>query len=824
MIKENFNRNWQFRKSTGSVFENLLGDPAQSIEVDLPHDASIHEKRSAEDPSGSGNGFFHENSCVYEKTWTPDETDRDKIFTLEFEGVYQNAFLYVNHAFVTKHPYGYGNFYADITKYLEFGQPNQVQVVVKNAGPSGRWYTGGGIYRDVHIMKADRLHLSCAGIHLAVTDLEKEQAVIRAEAKVQNQRLGVQKAEWRVQLYDAEQQLVSEASMPFTMMENEADSYRQNLYVANPHAWSAEDPYLYSYRAILTVDGTVCDEEEGIFGIRKLQLDPRHGLRVNGEEVKLRGGCLHHDNGVIGTAEFAHAEEVRVRNLKEAGFNAIRSSHYPMSRHLLEACDRLGMYVMDEFSDVWTSTKVELDYGMAMSEWWSYDITNMVDKDYNHPCVILYSIGNEIPETGNPFDVQWGKKLADLLRKLDDTRYIVNSMNLMLSVMQDMPKIIAELTGTQQSDVHAGGEINEMMTDLGNLMGKAVTTSFVDKATAEASGQVDITGLNYAAQRYELDRELHPDRIIVGSETYPMDLDINWALVEKYPNIIGDFDWTAYDYLGEAGIGKISYGDGEKRSEGSFYATYPCKAAYCGDINLLGDSRPVAFWRKSIWGMQKTPYIAVCPPAHYGEKLQKTQWAMTDALRSWNWKGYEGKPVRVEVYSDAEEVELLINGESVGRKQPGSDADAENKKNMAVFHTVYQPGQIEAVAYCDGKEVSRDLLKTAEDIVFIKAAADTETIPADGSDICYVELELVDVNGTRNPEAVRKIKVSAEGAGYVLGFGSADPESEENYFDSEANTYEGRLRAAIRADKAGEILVHFSSEGMDSVTVRILAE
>ncbi len=823
MIKESFNRNWQFRKSTGSVFESLMGNPAQSEEVDLPHDASIHEKRSSEDPSGSGNGFFHEYSCIYEKTWTPEEADRDKIFTLEFEGVYQNAFLYVNHAFVAKHPYGYGNFYADITKYLEIGRPNQVQVVVKNAGPSGRWYTGGGIYRDVHIMKADRMHFSCTGIHLAVTDLEQDQAVIRAEAKVQNRRQGVQKAAWKVQLYDAKQQLAAEATMPFTMMENEEGIYRQYLYVPEPHAWSAEDPYLYTYRAELMVDGVVCDREEGTFGIRRLQLDPKHGLRVNGREVKLRGGCLHHDNGVIGTAEFAHAEEVRVRNLKEAGFNAIRSSHYPMSRRLLEACDRLGMYVMDEFSDVWTSTKVELDYGMAMSDWWEYDITHMVDKDYNHPCVILYSIGNEIPETGNCFDVQWGKKLADLLRRLDDTRYIVNSMNLMLSVMQDMPKLMAEMAGAGNGDVSAAGEINEMMTDLGALMGKLVTSDFVDKATAEASGQVDITGLNYAAQRYELDEKLHPDRIIVGSETYPMDLDVNWALVEKYPNIIGDFDWTAYDYLGEAGIGKITYG-GEGRSEGNFYAPYPCKASYCGDINLLGDARPVAFWRKSIWGMQKAPYIAVCPPAHYGQKLQKTQWAMTDAVRSWNWTGYEGKPIRVEVYSDAQEVELLVGGESIGRKQPGQDADADHKKNMVVFHTVYQPGQIEAVAYSDGKEVSRDILQTAGDTVHIKAVADRDIIPADGSDICYVEIELADENGIRNPEAVRKIKVSAQGAGYVLGFGSADPESEENYFDTEANTFEGRLRAAIRANKSGEILVEFSAEDMDSVTVKILAQ
>lgn len=603
------------------------------------------------------------------------------------------------------------------------------------------------------------------------------------------------------------------------MFEGDRKVQRQRLYVDHPHLWSDESPYLYTYRASILANGEVRDTETGTFGIRRLQLDPKHGLRVNGKVVKLRGGCLHHDNGVIGTAEFAHAEEVRVRNLKNAGFNAIRSSHYPMSRQLLNACDRFGMYVMDEFSDVWTSAKVEFDYAVNMPEWWKTDVTNMVNKDFNHPCVIMYSIGNEIPETGNRIDVQWGRKIADLIHDLDGTRYTTNSMNLMLSVMNDLPKLL-KAEGITAGN--ASGEINEMMTDIGAQMARITSSDFAGNATEEASGEVDITGLNYAAQRYEHDGKKYPNRIIVGSETYPMDLDVNWDLVSRLPYVIGDFDWTAYDYLGEAGIGKISYG--AQQNGMSFYAEYPYKAAYCGDLNLLGDARPTAYWRKIIWGLRHEPYVAVCPPSHYGEKANKTQWAMTDAVRSWNWNGYEGKPVKIEVYSDAAEVELLLNGVSLGKKRPGVPEDGCGKKDIAIFETHYVPGTLEAIAWKDGEKAATDVLKTAGEDLHLAAHADRELIPADGSDISYVELELVDQDGIRNPEENRTVSVTITGPGYLQGFGSADPTSEENYFDNAAKFYEGRLRAAVRAKGKGEITLSFASEGMETAIVRITAQ
>lgn len=785
----------------------------------LPHDASIGRERNPEEPNGSGNGFFREESYVYTKTFSMNADDKDKNVYLEFEGVYQNAFVYVNNSFAGKCPYGYSNFYVDITKYLNYNEPNALKVVVKNGVPSGRWYTGGGIYRDVNLMIAGRLHLVPDSVQLAAIEVEDDQAIIRAKSTIAYTGIGIREITLCTELMDAEGNVVAADEMSVTVEEHSEQEYQQKMYVPNPNRWDAENPYLYTYRTYIKENDSVIDEETRTFGIRKLQLDTKHGLRVNGKVVKLRGGCIHHDNGIIGTAEFTHSAEARVKKLKETGFNAIRSAHYPMSRKLLEACDKYGMYVMDEYSDVWVSTKVEFDYSTQMTEWWEHDIENLVKKDYNHPCVIMYSIGNEIPEAGNKFDVQWGKKLADKLRSLDDTRYTTNSLNLLLAIMNDLPKLMAQNAAAQaaaNTEKDQPQEINSMMNNLGAMMAQFMASDFAAEKVKEACAQVDITGYNYAAARYEIDGKLFPNRILVGSETNPPDLDKNWELVEKLPYVIGDFDWTAWDYIGETGIGKINYTD--QQSMG-FYALYPCKIAYCGDINILGNRRPISYWRELIWGLRKAPYIAVQLPQHYGEPQSTTQWSMSDAVRSWNWNGYEGKPVKVEVYAAADEVELLINGQSVERKKVG-----ETKKYITIFDTTYHAGKVEVIAYSDGKECGRDEILTASDEVVIAAKADRTQIPADGSDIAYIDICMQDALGILNPNADKAVSISLDGPGEIMGYGSADPESEENYYDMVAKAYEGKLRAAVRGTgETGKIVVTLSADGLESVKVDVEA-
>ena len=819
MKKQKFNQDWIFTIGSGSSLDALAGGNNTAKQVTLPHDASIGRERNPEEPNGSGNGFFREESYVYTKTFSMNADDKDKNVYLEFEGVYQNAFVYVNNSFAGKCPYGYSNFYVDITKYLNYNEPNALKVVVKNGVPSGRWYTGGGIYRDVNLMIADRLHLVPDSVQLAAIEVEDDQAIIRAKSTIAYTGIGIREITLCTELMDTDGNVVAADEMPVTVEEHSEQTYQQKMYVLNPNRWDAENPYLYTYRTYIKENDSVIDEETGTFGIRKLQLDTKHGLRVNGKVVKLRGGCIHHDNGIIGTAEFTHSAEARVKKLKETGFNAIRSAHYPMSRKLLEACDKYGMYVMDEYSDVWVSTKVEFDYSTQMTEWWEHDIENLVKKDYNHPCVIMYSIGNEIPEAGNKFDVQWGKKIADKLRSLDDTRYTTNSLNLLLAIMNDLPKLMAQNAAAQaaaNTETDQPQEINSMMNNLGAMMAQFMASDFAAEKVKEACAQVDITGYNYAAARYEIDGKLFPNRILVGSETNPPDLDKNWELVEKLPYVIGDFDWTAWDYIGETGIGKINYTD--QQSMG-FYAPYPCKIAYCGDINILGNRRPISYWRELIWGLRKAPYIAVQLPQHYGEPQSTTQWSMSDAVRSWNWNGYEGKPVKVEVYAAADEVELLINGQSVERKKVG-----ETKKYITIFDTTYHAGKVEVIAYSDGKECGRDEILTASDEVVIAAKADRTQIPADGSDIAYIDICMQDASGILNPNADKAVSISLDGPGEIMGYGSADPESEENYYDTVAKAYEGKLRAAVRGTgETGKIVVTLSADGLESVKVDVEA-
>lgn len=819
MKKQKFNQDWIFTIGSGSSLDALAGGNNTAKQVTLPHDASIGRERNPEEPNGSGNGFFREESYVYTKTFSMNADDKDKNVYLEFEGVYQNAFVYVNNSFAGKCPYGYSNFYVDITKYLNYNEPNALKVVVKNGVPSGRWYTGGGIYRDVNLMIADRLHLAPDSVQLAAIEVEDDQAIIRAKSTIAYTGIGIREITLCTELMDTDGNVVAADEMPVTVEEHSEQTYQQKMYVLNPNRWDAENPYLYTYRTYIKENDSVIDEETGTFGIRKLQLDTKHGLRVNGKVVKLRGGCIHHDNGIIGTAEFTHSAEARVKKLKETGFNAIRSAHYPMSRKLLEACDKYGMYVMDEYSDVWVSTKVEFDYSTQMTEWWEHDIENLVKKDYNHPCVIMYSIGNEIPEAGNKFDVQWGKKIADKLRSLDDTRYTTNSLNLLLAIMNDLPKLMAQNADAQaaaNTEKDQPQEINSMMNNLGAMMAQFMASDFAAEKVKEACAQVDITGYNYAAARYEIDGKLFPNRILVGSETNPPDLDKNWELVEKLPYVIGDFDWTAWDYIGETGIGKINYTD--QQSMG-FYAPYPCKIAYCGDINILGNRRPISYWRELIWGLRKAPYIAVQLPQHYGEPQSTTQWSMSDAVRSWNWNGYEGKPVKVEVYAAADEVELLINGQSVERKKVG-----ETKKYITIFDTTYHAGKVEVIAYSEGKECGRDEILTASDEVVIAAKADRTQIPADGSDIAYIDICMQDASGILNPNADKAVSISLDGPGEIMGYGSADPESEENYYDTVAKAYEGKLRAAVRGTgETGKIVVTLSADGLESVKVDVEA-
>lgn len=797
-----FNDGWTFVNGSGGALA-ALRQPPESWPVTLPHDCVIGTER-VNDPAYASLGFYKGANVCYTKTFDVPEDWAGKKLVLEFEGIYQMAYIYVNNAYVDQCMYGYGNYFVDITNYVRAGA-NKLLVVVKNGAPAGRWYTGGGIYRDVQLYVSDLMHICCEGTRVYTEDLEEDQAVVESVVPMENNSSEVKDVVLVNEILDAAGKVVSTTTAPVTFLPGEKKDVRLRMVVPDPAPWDEYHPNLYTIHSIISVGGAVVDEYTDTFGIRKLQLDVKKGLRVNGKVVKLRGGCIHHDSGVLGAATFANAEERRVRKLKEAGYNAIRSAHHPMGKALLRACDKLGVYVMDEFSDVWSSTKAEFDYGMRFATCWEQDVTNMVLKDFNHPCVILYSIGNEIPETGNKFDSNWGKKITDKIRSLDDTRYVMNSVNIMLSVMGRMDEIMASF-GAQ---IGENQEINSMMSNMGDRMTVISNHPIASSATEEAFAQVDISGYNYAEDRYEPDLERYPNRILVGSETFPAKLAKNWALVEKMPNVIGDFVWTSWDYLGEVGIGAVHY-EGENAA---FMGDFPWRIGYCGTIDINGRRQPVSYWREVVWGLRKEPYISVCPPENHDRKLLQGMWGWSDSYESWNWPGFEGKPIAVEVYADGDEVELFVNGQSVGVKKPGEETPCFVK-----FETVYTPGEVKAVCR-KGGETYDYVIRTAGEASILSMEAEQTEIKAN-VEVGYVNIAVTDQDGVCDPSKRIPVKVTVTG-GQLAGLGSGDPKSNESFQADTCVTFQGHATAVVRAAETGEIAVTVEAEGYEPKTVHI---
>ncbi|MFI6374389.1 glycoside hydrolase family 2 TIM barrel-domain containing protein [Streptomyces sp. NPDC050546] len=815
MIRTSFNDGWQVRPKV-NPFAELSGQVVPFRPVTLPHDALIEQQRIAPDGDvtmeNAAGAYFPGGVFEYRKSFSVPEEYRGKRIFVEFEGVYRDATVYINGDYAGQRPYGYSHFRIDADRYLRFGEGerNEIRVEARTHRDS-RWYTGAGIYRDTWLLVGDVVRIVPDGVRVTTPDIDGARAVVEVATDVANDSIEVRTIPVVTEIRDPAGTVVATGTSPVTVLPRESVTVRQRLYVPSPALWSPEAPSLYDCHVSL---GDL-DAEKVTFGVRSLRLDPEHGLRLNGETVKLRGSCVHHDNGVLGAATYARAEERRVEILKDAGFNAIRSSHQPLSKAMLDACDRVGMLVVDEAFDVWTSGKSEFDYSLSFPEWWERDIEAMVAKDLNHPSVIMYSIGNEIPETGSPFGAVWGRRLAEKIRSLDPTRYVTNAVNGMLAVMSELGAMREQWMKQAAED---GAGINTLMADAGDAMNTISSSELVTERTAESFAVLDVAGMNYAEARYPLDRDLFPNRVILGTETFPTHIHGNWRLVERYGHVIGDFTWTGWDYLGEAGIGRPQYlaEDGFLQAHN---APYPYLVAGCGDIDITGHRRPASYYREIVFGLRTEPYIAVRRPEHHGKTWTGSPWAWSDSLAGWTWPGFEGEPITVEVYSDADEVELIGNGNSFGRRPTGAEHAFRTE-----FEIVYVPGELVAVAYRAGVESGRTSLRWANGPLRLTVEADRQVIGATGGDLAYVNLTLTDAQGTCHPAADRPLSVEVSGAGELIGFGSADPSTEERFDAAERRTYEGRALAVLRPTGVGKIRLTATAPGCDPVDVVVTAE
>lgn len=784
MYRVDLNRAWRVSR---------LGEEDHAVTVDLPHDAMLAEPRTVESAGGINTGWFEGHDYCYSKVLFAPEDWREMILLLEFEGVYHNAEVWVNGQKAAFRPYGYTNFYVDLAPLLRYGEDNEIVVIARNADqPNSRWYSGAGLYRPVWLWLGPREHIEVNGVKIKTLSVDPP----TVEVTVRTVGTGMVHLE------------VLEGEMPFLWSNALSDGEAVfTLPLPDAKLWSPEHPDLYTCRVTFGEDSC-----ETSFGIRTLAWGPEKGLTINGKRVILRGACIHHDNGILGACCYPEAVERKVRLLMESGYNAIRSAHNPCSKALLEACDRLGMLVMDEYIDHWYIHKTEHDYVDYFPDWWRQDLLDMVEKDYNHPSVILYSTGNEVSETAQKKGIALTKELTEYLHSLDDTRPVTCGVNIFFNFLSSVGFGVysdekAKKEAAQAERRKSRGEQAEkkkavgsqFFNDLAGLLGadfmkRGATLHGCDVRTRDAFANMDIAGYNYGILRYEHDLKKYPNRLILGSETFCSDAYAFWQLAQREPRIIGDFVWAGIDYLGEVGVGAWEYADyAPEFDHGPGWIT-----AGSGRLDLIGTPLAEADYTRVAFGLEDRPVIAVRPVNHTGDRHSPSAWKMTDAVRSWTWPGCEGREAVVEVYTRAHRVHLVLNGKVVAKKLRGRDCRAQ-------FSIPYEPGVLGVVTFDEmGRETGRRALHTAGEETLLRLLPETETVLPGG--LCFLGLAYTDDAGRIKPLKRGRIRVTVEG-GTLLALGNGCPYNEDGYLGQETGTYWGRALAVVRAGDSGSIRV-----------------
>jgi len=807
--------NWKFVLGDPGGAETRSFEDASWRRVDLPHDWSIEGRPSKDNPTGSEGGYFPAGTGWYRKTFSAPPEWRGKRVTVEFDGVYRNATVYLNGHKLGNQPYGYTSFNFDVTPDLDFSGLNVLAVRVDNsAQPNSRWYSGSGIYRHVRVVVTDPVHVAHWGVLVSTTRASTESGSLSVRARVENESAATVRVTVETQILDRGGKPVGHAQSAVEAAPGSATEASQEIAVSKPALWSPEAPALYRAVTRLRKDGKVIDEVTTTFGIRTLAWSAEKGLLLNGKAIKLAGGCVHHDNGPLGAAAFDRAEERRVELLKAAGFNAVRTSHNPPSPAFLDACDRAGLLVLDEAFDTWKANKLKYDYGRNFDEWWQRDISAMVLRDRNHPSIVVWSIGNEIPELLVERGPAIAKRLADQVRSLDSSRPLT----------------------------------------------QAVPTSTSGPFPDAVLTVLDIAGYNYnLARNYADDHRRVPSRLMMTTESFPAAAFEQWQLAKDNPFILGDFVWTAMDYLGESGIGAWAYGTPQQASQAammmagmqgmadkmflamangvdlkammaqaggnqggqspmSFLAPgYPWHAAQCGDLDLTGHRKPQSYYRDILWNGGDRVYATVRLPEPEGKKIIAVAWAVYPTLPSWTWPTQEGKELQVEVYSGVEKVRLYLNDKLIGEKATG-----RSEQFKAMFTVPYAPGTLKAVGIRGDRAVAESVLTTAGNPVRLRLTADRTTLQAGGQDLSFVTVEAIDAEGRFQPNADQEVQFTITGPGAIAAVGNADGKDESPYQGDRRKLFQGRALVVVRTQgQSGAIQLTAKTAGLAENVLRL---
>jgi len=812
-----FDQGWRFIKDNLAGAEKPGFDDSRWKTLDLPHDWSIEDlphqtKDSIIGPfskasiSKMGMGYTVGGTAWYRKSFTINKAERGKTAYLQFDGVYMNSDVWVNGKHVGNHPYGYTSFWYDITPFLNPpGQSNVVAVQVKNEGLNARWYSGSGIYRHTWFTLVNLVHIAPWGMYITTPDVSEKKASVAVATNITNQSKKDLPVSYIVKLIDPSGVEVGKSKMESSLPAGQSTELKQVVTVENPALWSLEKTNLYRAQVELIVNDKVEDKLSTSFGIRSLHFDPQSGFTLNGKTTKLRGGCFHHDNGPFGSAAIDRAEERKIEILKKAGFNAIRCSHNPPSPYLLDVCDRLGMLVIDEAFDMWEKSKTEMglsffgnkgatydieDYAKFYKDQWQKDIQSILLRDRNHPSIIMWSIGNEIWEAADSSGLRIATNLVNEVKKYDRTR-----------------------------------AVTEAHVDLGAALGGQSTW----EQRAPHLALLDVVGYNYAFDKYREHHNKYPQRIMYASEFMPPLSLQNWQAVEELPYVIGNFCWTAMDYIGEAGTGVPRLLDIKPNDTSSnpmaemmlFFQpdSWPMFVNFQGDIDLIGNPKVPYYYQHIVWRQNKVSMF-VHNPIPAGKKEIISPFGFPDELKSWNWEGHEGEKMQVHVYTRSKLVRLELNGKVVAEQ-----AVDDSKSITATFEVPYEPGTLTARCFDNGVETASETIKTVGKPAAIRLSADRSTIKADRNDLSYVMVEIIDAEGNvvNSDNVLINFKIS--GNGEIAGVGSGSPIDMSSFKQPRKKSWQGKCLAIVRPKgEAGKIVLTARAEGLKDAVVEIVSE
>ncbi len=796
--RESFDAGWRFFRGDAAGAEKIDVDDRGWRELDLPHDWSIEDLPERRETTGesamwtttalpsrmgpfdasasegqSSTGFVVGGTGWYRKHFSGKKIPVGQLVAIVFDGVYMDSDVWLNGEHVGAHPYGYTGFAVDLTAHLRRDGDNVLAVRVRNVGKNSRWYSGSGIYRRVWLDVSSNVRIPLWGLSVTTPEVAPSSASVRVSATVENRSAAARSVDVVLRVLDSAGAVVATGTEHASVPADGSVDVVRSFPISSPKLWSPATPILYVADAAVSASGASVDSASTSFGIRAIEVDAERGLRINGEPIKLKGGCMHHDNGVLGSAAIDRAEERRVELMKANGFNAIRTSHNPPSPAFLDACDRVGIVVIDEAFDMWHEPKNPQDYSRFFDEWSERDVQTMVRRDRNHPSVVFWSIGNEIHERAEPAGVAIAERLVKAIKAVDATRPITAA----ICHFWDYP-------GREWS------------------------------ATAPAFTHLDVGGYNYKWNEYGPDHQAFPTRVMMGTESFPFEAFENWQAVEDNAYVLGDFVWTGMDYLGETGIGspyldkQVSYG----------LQPYPWFNAFCGDVDLIGGKKPQSYFRDVVW--RRSPLeMAVQRPVPEGHKETISAWGWSDELRSWTWPGSEGKTLRVRVYTRGDSVRLSLNGKEIGTV-PVSAAT----KLTAEFEVPYEPGELRAVASLGGKEIGTQALATVGPPAAVRLSADRAEIRDDRNDLSFVTAEIVDAKGNVVPDATIPVTFALDGSAELAGVGSADPRDISSFRNPTRKTFQGRCLAVVRPT-GGEtaVTLRASARGVanGSVAIRV---